>query len=80
MCQTSEFTVSSLMVAMEDGKPKAIPLYVPETGDEKQRDQAAKIRRAFKDEYLEKLKKPLFPDSVSFEQGGEVLLTLYARF
>ena len=80
MCQTSEFTVSSLMVAIEDGKPKAIPLYVPETGEEKQRDQAAKIRRAFKDEYLEKLKKPLFPDSVSFEQGGEVLLTLYARF
>jgi acyl-CoA hydrolase len=45
------------MVAMEDGKPKAIPPYVPETEDEKQRYQAAKIRRAFKDEYLEKLKK-----------------------
>ena len=45
------------MVAMEDGKPKAIPPYVPETEDEKQRDQAAKRRRAFKDEYLEKHKK-----------------------
>jgi len=44
-------------VAMEEGKPKAIPPYVPETEDEKQRDQAAKMRRAFKDEYLEKLKK-----------------------
>ena len=57
MSHTSEFTASSLIVAMEDGKPKAIPPYVPETEDEKQRDQAAKIRRAFKDEYLEKLKK-----------------------
>lgn len=43
------------MVAMEDGKPKAIPAYVPETNDEKQRDQAAKIRQKFKGEYLEKL-------------------------
>ena len=40
------------MVAMEDGKPKAIPLYVPETGNKKHRDQAAKIRRALKNEYL----------------------------
>jgi acyl-CoA hydrolase len=43
------------MVAMEDGKPKAIPPYVPETKDEKWRDQAAKIRQELKVEYLEKL-------------------------
>ena len=43
------------MVAMEEGKPKAIPPYVPETEDEKRRDQAAKIRRKLKAEYLEKL-------------------------
>ena len=34
-----------------------IPPHVPETEDEKQRDQAAKMRRAFKNEFLEKLKK-----------------------
>lgn len=43
------------MVAMEDGKPKAIPPYVPETKDEKRRDQAAKIRQELKVEYLAKL-------------------------
>jgi len=40
---------------MEDGKSKAIPPYVPETDEEKQRDQAAKMRRGLKDEYMEKL-------------------------
>ena len=43
------------MVAMEDGKPKAIPPYVPETEEEKQRDHAAGLRRELKREYLEKL-------------------------
>ncbi|MDH3997762.1 MAG: acyl-CoA thioesterase [Desulfuromonadales bacterium] len=43
------------MVAMEDGKPKAIPPYLPETADEKRRDRAAKIRREFRGEYLAKL-------------------------
>ena len=43
------------MVAMEDGKPKEIPPYVPETDDEKQRDHAAKVRKKIKSEYLEKL-------------------------
>jgi len=51
----SEFIASSLMVAMEDGKPKAIPPYVPEKENEKQRDRAAKIRYELKGEYLEKL-------------------------
>ena len=55
MIQTSKFTASSLMVAMEDGKPKAIPPYVSETKDEKRRDQAAKIRQELKVEYLAKL-------------------------
>ena len=43
------------MVAMEEGKPKAIPPYTPETEDEKLRDQSTKIRKQLKDEYIEKL-------------------------
>jgi len=43
------------MVAMEDGKPKAIPPYKPETEDEKLRDQSTKIRKQLKDEYIKKL-------------------------
>ena len=64
------------MVAMEDGKPKAIPPYVPESEDEKQRDQAAKIRRAFKDEYLGKLKKTFMVWFRLYRAEGEGLLTL----
>lgn len=43
------------MVAMEDGKSKEVPPYVPETDDEKRRDQAAKIRRKLRGEYMDKL-------------------------
>jgi len=43
------------MVAMEEGKPKAIPPYTPETEDEKLRDQSTKVRKQLKDEYIEKL-------------------------
>ncbi len=45
------------MVAMEDGKPKAVPPYTPVTEDEKLRDQSSKIRKQLKEEYLLKLAK-----------------------